>query len=115
MSENDGGNPREIFRLLWRRKWILLVCMTVIPVGVYLYSDRLTKTYEATAIVQIQAIADPADILAGVSATGNNAAVARLAQTTNVADEVSRILKQPVGSARGAVTSSFEQTTGFIT
>ena len=115
MSEGDRGDPREIFRLLWRRKWILLACVTLIPAAVYLYSDRLDKTYEATAVVQIQTVADASDVLTGNIASGNNAAVARLAGTSAVADEISRILKQPQGSARGAVSGVFDEDTGFIT
>ena len=41
----ERPDPRDFFRVLWRRKWILVLCVTLIPAAVYLYSERLTKTY----------------------------------------------------------------------
>jgi capsular exopolysaccharide synthesis family protein len=115
VGQHDPGDPREIFRLLLRRKWILLACVTLIPLGVYLYSNSLDKTYEATAVIQPQAIADPASILQNTTSVGNSAAIARLAETTGVADEVARMLKDAEGSDRGSVQATFDEDTGFIT
>jgi uncharacterized protein involved in exopolysaccharide biosynthesis len=52
-DERKDTDPREFFRVLWRRKWVILLCLTLLPVAVYVYSDRLTKVFEASTIVQV--------------------------------------------------------------
>ena len=42
------SDPRDFFRILWRRKWLILLCLILIPAAIYVYSDRLTKTYQAS-------------------------------------------------------------------
>ena len=64
----DRPDPREFFRVLWRRKWILVLCVTLIPAAVYLYSERLTKTYEASVLMQVQSNA----VDGGVPVTGDS-------------------------------------------
>ncbi len=115
VSDHDPGDPREIFRLLWRRRWILLACMTLIPISVYLYSERLPKSYEATAVIQVQTIADPSSVLTNTGAIANSSAIARLAETSGITDEIDRLLKRPEGTSRGAVLAAFDEETGFIT
>ena len=43
-DEQQDTDPRDFFRVLWRRKWLILLCITLIPAAIYVYSDRLTKT-----------------------------------------------------------------------
>src|SRR5215207_3423519 len=111
IKEHDPSNPREVFRLLWRRRWILLFCIIAIPFGTYLYSEQLTKSYQSSTVLQIQAIGDASDVVTDSASGGGagNAAVARLAETTGVADEAARILGAPDGSLRGSITGAADE------
>jgi capsular exopolysaccharide synthesis family protein len=112
-------DPRAFFRVLWRRKWILLLCITLIPAAAYVYSERLTKTYEASVLMQVQANA----VDGGLPVTGdfvsagttNTATIARLIETDGVADEASRLMGDPSGSLRGAIQATDDEDTGLIT
>jgi capsular exopolysaccharide synthesis family protein len=114
-SSVDATDPRDLLRLLRRRGWILLLCVIVIPAAVYVYSERLTKTYSSTVIVQPQATADPAQILSGnASAPQNTAGVASLAETASVRTTAERLQHVPIGSI-AAVTATSDSDTGFVT
>ena len=117
VEEHDPSNPREVFRLLWRRRWILLLCITLIPLATYLYSEQLTKSYQSSTVLQVQAIGDASDVVTDTTSGGTtgNASVARLAETTGVADEAARILGVPEGSLRGSIQGVSDEDTGFIT
>jgi capsular exopolysaccharide synthesis family protein len=111
-------DPREFFRLLWRRKWIILLCLTLIPLAAYVYSDRLTKSYQATTIIQVQGTAT--DTGTGVSedlpsGTPNPDKVAALVSTSGVADQASRLLGEKPGSVRGHIVAVANDKTEFIT
>jgi len=112
----DATDPRDVLRLLRRRGWILLLCAIAIPAAVYLYSERLTKTYSSTVVVQPQASADPQAILSGGagSTPGNGAGVASIAQTGSVRATAARIQHKPI-NAIGGVESSSDEDTGFVT
>src|SRR5829696_2038977 len=102
-SSHEGPDPREFFRLLWRRKVLILLCLTLIPVGVYAYSQRLTKTYQASAIISVQGTATDAGLFVGSqpsTGSANTAQVAALVSTDAVADQASRQLGEPRGSLR---------------
>jgi capsular exopolysaccharide synthesis family protein len=117
-EERRDADPREFFRVLWRRKWVILLCLVLIPLAVYVYSDRLTKVFEASAIVQVQATATDAGIFASAdlpSGTANTAKIAALVGTSGVADETSRLMGEPSGSVRGAITATDDEDTGFVT
>src|SRR5262245_24648746 len=88
-------DPREFFRLLWRRKWIILLCLTLIPLAAYVYSDRLTKAYQSSTISQVQGTATDSGTYIGEdisSGTPNSDKIAALVSTTGVADQASRVL-----------------------
>ena len=111
-------DPRDFFRILWRRKWLILLCLVLIPVAIYVYSDRLTKTYQASTIVQVQVTATDAGLFVDQdlpSGSANTAKVAALVPTSGVLDEGSRLLGEPEGSLRGAVSAKDNEDTGFIT
>src|SRR5829696_1149546 len=117
-EEQKDTDPREFFRVLWRRKWVILLCVTLIPLGVYVYSDRLTKTFEGSAIVQVQNTATDAGLFVGQdlpSGTANTAKIAALVGTSGVADEAARLMGEPEGSLRGAIQATDDEDTGFIT
>ena len=84
------------------------------PAAVYLYSERLTKTYSSSVIVQPQATTDLQAILSGGGTTRNLAGVASLAGTPSVVAEAARIQHKPISSIRG-VTASSDEDTGFVT
>jgi capsular exopolysaccharide synthesis family protein len=117
-EEQRDTDPRDFFRVLWRRKWLILLCLAVIPAAAYVYSDRLAKTFEASTIVQIQATATDAGLFAGgdiSSGDANTAKIAALVGTSGVADEASRLLGEPRGSVRGAIRATDDEDTGFVT
>jgi len=114
----DDSDPRDFFRLLWRRKVVILLCLTLIPLAVYVYSDRLTPSYQATTIVQAQATAQDTGFISGPdfsAGTVNTAKIAALIPTNAVADETSKLLGEPRGSVRGSLTATDNEDTGFIT
>ena len=117
-EHQSDTDPRDFFRVLWRRKWVILLCLTLIPVAVYVYSDRLTKTFQATTIVQVQTTATDAGLYVGSdisSGTANTAKIAALVGTTGVADETARLMGEPKGSLRGAISATDDEDTGFVT
>jgi capsular exopolysaccharide synthesis family protein len=117
-SRHEGPDPREFFRLLWRRKVLIFLCLTVIPLAAYAYSDRLTKTYEARTIISVQGTATDAGLFLGQDVTtgsANTAQVAALVGTDAVADQASRLLGEARGSLRGAASGTEDEDTNFIT
>src|SRR5262245_59588215 len=115
--QNDA-DPREFFRLIWRRKWIILLCLVLLPLAVYVYSDRLTKTYQASTLVQVQSTATDAGLFSNDSlptGVANTAKIAALVGTSAVTDEAARLMGEPKGSLRGTVTAADDEDTGFIT
>jgi len=124
-AQPQGGppsrsDPREFFQLLLRHKWILLACVILIPLATYLVSTRLPKTYEASAVLQLQSVGSGQTLPgigdlsgSGDSQTGDR--VAALIATNGVADQAARVLREPVGSLRGDATAQANQDTGFIT
>ena len=116
--EQHDTDPREFFRVLWRRKWVILLCLTLIPLVIYFYSDRLTKVYEAHTIVQAQPTATDAGLFLGQdlpSGSANTAKIAALVATSGVADETARLMGEPRGSLRGVITAEDDEDTQFIT
>jgi tyrosine-protein kinase len=117
-SPHEGPDPREFFRLLWRRKVLIFLCLTLIPAGVYAYSQRLTKSYEASTIIAVQGTAAEGGLYLGQDVnTGsvNTATVAALVGTNAVADAAARRLGEPRGSLRGTATAVEDEKTSFIT
>jgi len=117
-SEPEGADPREFMHLLWRRKWILILCVTLIPLATYIVSNRLSKTYEASTLVQLQGAAvdesGPVTGELGGVATASASTIAAVIPTSSVADEAARILHLPKGSLRGSASASDDEDTGFI-
>ena len=117
-EEQTDTDPRDFFRVLWRRKWLILLCVTLIPVAAYFYSDRLTKTYEASTIVTVQDTATDSGLIIGQelpTGSANTAKIAALVGTSGVADETSRLMGEPKGSVRGAIRATDDEDTQFIT
>jgi capsular exopolysaccharide synthesis family protein len=112
------SDPRDFFRMLWRRKWVILLCVILIPLAAYIYSDRLTKSFQSSVIVQVQNTATDAGLFVDQdlpTGSANTAKIAALVGTSGVADEASRLMGEPPGSVRGAITATDDEKTGFIT
>jgi capsular exopolysaccharide synthesis family protein len=117
----DESDPRDFLRLLWRRKWILIPCLVLIPLAAYFATSRMQKQYQASAVIQLQDVGTDQ----GAAGVGNltstpadqqtNDRVAALIGTSGVADTASQILHEPKGSLRGAASAGADQDTGFIT
>ena len=122
-TASRSSDLRDFLRLLLRHRWILLGCLILIPAATYVVSTRLPKTYEASAVLQLQAVGTGGnqslpgvgDLSGGSSDTQTSDRVAALIETNGVADQAARILHEPVGSLRGVVESKADQDTGFIT
>jgi polysaccharide biosynthesis transport protein len=117
----NRSDPREFFQLLLRHKWILLACVILIPLATYLVSTRLPKTYEASTVLQLQAVGGGqsvpgvGDLSSASGDTQTSDRVAALIETNGVADQAARVLHEPVGSFRGDASANANQDTGFIT
>jgi capsular exopolysaccharide synthesis family protein len=87
----------------------VLACLLLIPAGVYVYSARLPKAFQAHAVVQ--------PIGGGSSAARDIdvVTVATFAGTPAVADEAARRLGLPAGSLLGAAFASPDPVTGYVT
>jgi len=115
-----ASDPRDFFRLLARHKWVLLACVILIPLATYLVSTRLPKTYQASAVLQLQSVAGGSlpgvgDLSGGSGDTTASDQVAALIETNGVADQAARVIHEPVGSLRGVAQAEADQDTGFIT
>jgi capsular exopolysaccharide synthesis family protein len=117
----EHGDIRAYLRVLWRWKWLVAAFVIVIPVGVFLYVSSKPKVYEASALLQVQAVAVDtslfgADIPQPQSQTLLSAA--RLVTTTAVARTAARELGEPESTARSllaGVTATPELQADFIT
>jgi capsular exopolysaccharide synthesis family protein len=111
-------DPRDFFRLLWRRKWIILMCLVLIPLAAYVYSDRLTKTFQSSTIISVQGTATDTGLYLNQdlpTGSANTAKIAALVGTTAVTDRAAQIMGEPKGSLRGTVTAKDDEKTEFIT
>src|SRR4051794_29806001 len=87
----DESDPRDFLRLLWRRKWILIPCLVLIPLAAYFATSRMQKQYQASAVIQLQTVGGdtPAGGVGNVTSTPadqqTNDRVAALIGTSGVA------------------------------
>jgi polysaccharide biosynthesis transport protein len=122
---NEAAEPKEAelrtyARILWRRKWIFLAVVIVIPVAVYLASARAAKVYQSSTLIEVQPTA--VDTTEGAAQGGPSAQfiaiAAKLIQTTGVAEAAARHLPGPPsspGALLRATSVSTDPNTGFIT
>lgn len=121
MHPPDSNHPdlRESLATLWRRKWVILACLVLVPAAVYFVSSRSPNVYETSVSLQVQALAVDTSLFTGnqpppVGQTSQDlAAAARLVETPRVAREVARRLDVSVAEPRRlldniAVTSDEE-------
>ena len=86
---------RSYLRMVWRRKWVALACLVLIPGGVYYFSSRAPKSYEAAAQLQVRAQSVDTSLFTTDTSPPEQAlaATARLVETTPVA----RLAAQELG------------------
>src|SRR3954453_5055722 len=93
-AEMQGPDLRHYLRLAWRRKWLLLAVIVVIPVAAYLLAARAPKVYETSTLLRGPQTAVSSTIFGNqVSFSGTGAdSAARLIQTSAVARVAARQL-----------------------
>jgi capsular exopolysaccharide synthesis family protein len=101
-ARQEGLDVRQWGRLVWRRKWLLLAIVVVIPVAVFAVSSLLPKTYQSKATIDVQATANPSTLLSGQIRPSSGLSEAQtLIKTTLVARRAAKNLGLPPSSARG--------------
>ena len=101
----SGGHAdlRAYIRVLWRWKLLVLAFVVLIPGAVFAYVSSKPKVYEASALLQVQALAVDTSLLgANVPAPQSQTllSAARLVTTTAVAETAARELGEPRSSGR---------------
>jgi tyrosine-protein kinase len=94
----DGIDIRHYLRQAWRRKWILLAVVVLIPAGTYLLTERQPKVYQASTLLKVapQSI----DVSNQIAFTSPGATeTATLIKTTPVARLAARELGEDPNSA----------------
>lgn len=111
---------RHYLRLVWRRKWILLAVVVLIPTAVYLYSQSRPKVYEASTIIQLSGTTTSLSPSISVPGSGMEEA-ARLIKTRAVGKVAAKELGESPDAAGGLVgqvsADTGEETSGagFLT
>jgi polysaccharide biosynthesis transport protein len=84
-------------RVLRRRKWVIVVCMLVVPITTYFYSARQPAQYQSSAQVYLSS-QDLAGALTGISSAYVDQA--RLADTAASLAHVPAVARDAIASAR---------------
>jgi capsular exopolysaccharide synthesis family protein len=115
------ADVRGVLGALWRRKWIFLVIVVVLPAAVYAMSKQATKEYESSVLLQVQAQAVDTSLFATADTTPPDQslnAAARLIQTTAVAEEAAKRIRPRPAQPRsllGQIGVAPDLESGFIT
>lgn len=115
---HEAPDLRDYLRLVWRRGWIMVLCVVLIPLAAYEYTKSQPKVFQSKTILQVASPADPSSILGsggGSSGTSNLDLVAALVSTSSVSNEAARELGMPAGSLAGAAQASADSDTGLLT
>src|SRR3954465_8295522 len=97
-TPQDGIDVRHYMRQAWRRKWILLAVIVLIPLAAYLFTARQTKVYEASTLMKVA----PQNITISnqISLSSSGATeTATIIQTSGVARLAARQLGEDPSSA----------------
>jgi tyrosine-protein kinase len=100
-SRQEGLDIRQWWGLIWRRKWLLLAIVIVLPVGVYFVSSQLPKTYEAKTTIKVLPTGATSSVISGVSPKAEITEVPTLVRTKQVTRRAARLLKKPPYAAKG--------------
>ena len=97
-EDQSKADLHEYLAPLWRRKWVILACLVLIPAAVYVLSSRSPKVYESSTTLQVQALAVDTSLFTGSQPppvgqrSQDLAAAARLVKTSRVAQDAARRL-----------------------
>src|SRR4029453_7882816 len=93
----DGIDIRHYLRQAWRRKWILLAVVVLIPAGTYLLTERQPKVYQASTLLKVAP--QEISISPTISFSSSGATeTATIIKTTGVARVAARQLGQDPSS-----------------
>jgi capsular exopolysaccharide synthesis family protein len=101
MQASPGpGQPDllSLLKALWRRKWLFLGIVVLIPAAVYAISITIPKTYEAEALIRVQPTAVTLPTTAPGTPTGINTE-ALLVESEETAEEAAKELGEPTSKA----------------
>src|SRR5215210_629245 len=106
----EGIDYRRYLRQAWRRKWILLAVVVLIPLAAYLITNRQSKVYEASTLMKVapQNITLSNQISFGSSGVTETATIIK---TSGVARLAARELGEDpstAGSLLGEISTSVE-------
>jgi capsular exopolysaccharide synthesis family protein len=109
---------RAYLRALWRWKFLLLLFLLVVPAISYFLEERKPREYRSNALVQVQGVAIDSSLFQGASSVNVNIqTVARLVETTAIANAAAKLLNPPPpqpAALLGAVAVEADTATGFI-
>jgi tyrosine-protein kinase len=119
-AEQPQPGLQDYLRLLWRRKWVILACVVVLPIVVYLVSASAPKKYEAKTVIQVQAQSVNPALFTNESTPAQQSILAtnRLIATTGVARRAAQQLHPPPAnpaSLLGQIVLDPDTEAGFIT
>ena len=113
----EAPDLRDYLRLIWRRGWILLLCVIVIPLAAYEYTKTQPKVFESHTILQVQAGVENSDLTSPnfTPSDANLDLIAAIVSTSAVSNEAARLLGLPAGSLNGKASGTADPDTGFVT
>jgi polysaccharide biosynthesis transport protein len=104
-ARHEGLDIRQWGRLMWRRKWLLLAIVIVIPTFVYVASARLPKVYQSSATINVRATAAASTLFSNhISASSDIAEAQTLIKTAAVGRRAARILGRSPTEARAILS-----------
>ena len=100
-NSTEGGDLRDYIQPYWRRRWLVLAILILVPAAIYGASKLIPETYEASTTLQVrstnfssQAFTSQVSVSTG---TAEGAIV--LIQTTSVASKAAEELGEPKSNA----------------
>jgi capsular exopolysaccharide synthesis family protein len=109
-SRQDGIDLRQYARQAWRRRWVLLAVVVLIPLAAYLLTARQAKVYEASTLLKVA----PQNINVSNQITFSSSGAtetATIIKTTGVARFAARQLGESpdsAGALLGKISTSVE-------
>ena len=94
----DGVDLRHYVRQAWRRKWILLAVVVLIPAATYLLTERQPKVYQASTLLKVAPQNISISTTISFSSSGATE-TATIIKTTGVARLAARELGEDPSSA----------------
>ena len=116
---DEQNDFRAYAAALWRWKWLFLAFLIVVPLISYVLEARKTREYASSTLVRPQAVSVDLSQFGGQALGAQNIdALARLIQTSAVANAAAKNLKNPPpnpSSLLGEISVDADLSTGFLT